>query len=266
MQFSSRRAFLTSLGLAGLGSSACSVRGRAGSAGSASAGPPAIGPGPSASARPTTPGSSRPTSGGVPRGDLLHGPRDVPAVALTFHGAGDPALATQLIAALASAGAHATVLAVGTWLQLNPSLAEAVLRGGNELGNHTWSHRPMRRLGPAACGQEVDRAAALLTRLTGSSGRWFRPSGTPRSTPTIRAAATAAGYGRCLAYDVDPMDYTDPGSASVSRRVLAAVGPGSIVSLHLGHPGTIAALPAILAGLAQRGLAPVTVSALVGAA
>ncbi|MFZ5851927.1 MAG: polysaccharide deacetylase family protein, partial [Actinomycetota bacterium] len=37
---------------------------------------------------------------------------------------------------------------------------------------------------------------------------------------------------------------------------------GSIVSLHLGHPGTVAALPAILDDLRGKGLAAVTVSQL----
>lgn len=183
---------------------------------------------------------------------------------MTFHGAGDPALARAALSALAAAGAHATVLAVGTWLQQNPSLASAVLTGGHELGNHTWSHQAMRRLGPVACRDEIDRASALLSKLTGTPGRWFRPSGTPSSTSTIRAAALAAGYPRCLSYDVDPLDYTDPGAAAVTRGVLSAVRPGSIVSLHLGHEGTVRALPAVLAGLTERRLRAVSAGELVG--
>ena len=34
------------------------------------------------------------------------------------------------------------------------------------------------------------------------------------------------------------------------------------MSLHLGHPGTLAALPGLLDDLAARGLTPVTASAL----
>ena len=118
----------------------------------------------------------------------------------------------------------------------------------------------MRRLSSAEARREVSRAAALLTSLTGSGGSWFRPSGTPRSTGTIRRAAAASGYHRCLAYDVDPLDYTDPGSALVAGRVHRDAVSGSIVSLHLGHPGTVAALPVILDGLARRGLRAVTVT------
>ncbi len=36
--------------------------------------------------------------------------------------------------------------------------------------------------------------------------------------------------------------------------------PGAIVSLHLGHPETIAAMPGILRALDQHGLAAVTAS------
>jgi hypothetical protein len=44
----------------------------------------------------------------------------------------------------------------------------------------------------------------------------------------------------------------------VASRVLAAVRSGSIVSLHLGHVGTVEALPHILSGLRGRGLHAVT--------
>ncbi|MDQ5841197.1 MAG: hypothetical protein M3537_08670 [Chloroflexota bacterium] len=45
-------------------------------------------------------------------------------------------------------------------------------------------------------------------------------------------------------------------------RTLEQVWPGSIVSLHLGHAGTVRALPQILTGLAAKGLVPVTLSRL----
>jgi peptidoglycan/xylan/chitin deacetylase (PgdA/CDA1 family) len=122
----------------------------------------------------------------------------------------------------------------------------------------------MPRLDAGQVSSEIDRAAAELDKLTGSQGRWFRPSGTPRSTPAIRSAAASAGYGACLAYDVDPLDYTDPGPESIVRSLARQVRPGSIVSLHLGHPGTVAALPAVLSHLRDRGLSPVTASELLG--
>jgi peptidoglycan/xylan/chitin deacetylase (PgdA/CDA1 family) len=77
----------------------------------------------------------------------------------------------------------------------------------------------------------------------------------------MKQVAGAAGYAISLSYDVDSMDYTDPGAATV-RQNLAAAQPGSIVSMHLGHQDTIDALPGILDDLTARGLTAVTVGEL----
>ena len=48
--------------------------------------------------------------------EVVHGPRDRPAVALTFHGQGDPTVVTQLLSRLEARDVRVTVLAVGSWL------------------------------------------------------------------------------------------------------------------------------------------------------
>ncbi len=87
-----------------------------------------------------------------------------------------------------------------------------------------------------------------------------------RSTPPplIRTVAAQLGYPVCLSYDVDSLDWTDPGPAAIRRAVVGATA-GSIVSMHFGHHGTVTALPGILDDLASRGLTPVTVSTLLRA-
>jgi peptidoglycan/xylan/chitin deacetylase (PgdA/CDA1 family) len=201
------------------------------------------------------------TSSAVAATEVTHGPRSTPTVALTFHGAGDPTLADKVLGEAERAGAKVTVLAVGTWLQAYPSVASRILNAGHELGNHTLHHLPMRTMSAQAAYNEIVGGQAEVLRHTATPG-WFRPSGTPHATPHILAAAARAGYRTSLSFDVDPADYADPGATVVTARVLAAVKPGSIVSLHLGHAGTAASLPHILDGLASRGLTAVTVSTL----
>src|SRR4051794_11134196 len=246
----SRRQLIGGL-IVGVGAAACSSTTR-------NAAPTAT-PSAFATPAPTRSPSTHPT--GVAT-EIVHGPRTRPAVALTFHGAGDVSFARSLLAEAERAGAALTVLAVGSWVQAEPAIARRILDGGHELGNHTFHHLPMRQLSAAKTLDEIRRCADELRRLTGSSGKWFRPSGTPHATHQILTAATTVGYRHSLSYDVDPRDYQDPGADAVVSRVLAQVRPGSIVSLHLGHAGTVKALPAILDGFKGRGLNAVTTSAL----
>jgi peptidoglycan/xylan/chitin deacetylase (PgdA/CDA1 family) len=169
-------------------------------------------------------------------------------------------MADALLVEAERAGARVTVLAVGTWLEQYPQMARRILRGGHDLGNHTMHHLDIAAMDASGAYAEIAGCARRLRALTGSAGRWFRPSQTHYATPLIERAARKAGYQTCVSYDLDSLDYTDPGPDAVVATVLSSVRRGSIISLHLGHPGTVTALPVILHGLARRRLRPVTLT------
>ena len=196
-------------------------------------------------------------AGGKPARIVFAGPRTRRRVALTFHLSGDPALVGRLLDTAAQAGAPISLFAVGRWLTEHPTLVRRILADGHELDNHTWSHPVLGRLDRPAVATEIRRCKAALTQATGSGGHYFRPSGMTRLTPLVLTEAGAAGYPLVVAFDVDPRDYTDPGADAVAARVAAGLRPGSIVSLHTGHAGTVTALVPILAAARARGLQPV---------
>ncbi len=80
--------------------------------------------------------------------------------------------------------------------------------------------------------------------------------------------STAAALGmRTVTWDVDPSDWTNPGSGAVYSRVVGAARAGSIILMHDGggnRSGTLAALPAIIDTLRARGYGFATVSELLG--
>ncbi|WUU43694.1 polysaccharide deacetylase family protein [Streptomyces sp. NBC_00659] len=195
--------------------------------------------------------------------EITHGSRTHPSrVALTFHGQGDPAVAKALLGEAEKAGARVTVLAVGTWLDEHPDIARRILDGGHDLGNHTLRHLDINAMTETEAAAEIRGCADRLRRLTGSIGTWFRPSRSPRASPLVQRLARDAGYPHTLSYDVDSLDYTSPGATAVTRKVLAEVRPGSVVSLHFGYAGTVAALPGLLHELDRRGLGAVTTTEL----
>lgn len=193
---------------------------------------------------------------------ITHGPRDHPRVALTFHGQGDPKIASALLGEAEKHGAHVTVLAVGTWLDTHPDMARRILDGGHDLGNHTQRHVAINTMSEADALAEITGCADRLKRLTGSIGTWFRPSRAPTASPLVERLARRVGYPHVLSYDVDSLDFTSPGAPTVTRKVLAEVRNGSVVSMHFGYADTVAALPAVLEELDRRGLHAVTTTEL----
>jgi peptidoglycan/xylan/chitin deacetylase (PgdA/CDA1 family) len=136
-----------------------------------------------------------------------------------------------------------------------------VLDEGHELGNHTWTHPNLAGLAADPMYAEIQRCRDKLVELTGSPGAFFRQSQGQHPTKAELEQAGRAGYARVLSYDVDSLDWKDPGPAAI-RKAAATAKAGSVVSMHLGHPGTLAALPAILTDLSDRGLTAVTATEL----
>lgn len=274
-----RRSVVAGLGgtlAAGLGLAACAGPGTSTDpAGAQSAGPaPGAGSaatsGSSTSAPPSAGGAAPSTATPAPAPavltqagpDIIAGSRTSNTVALTFHAAGDPALAAQAMDLIDKAGVRVSVFCVGTWIGPNADLVRRLRDGGHDIGNHTWSHQTMPGLNAATDDTEIGRAADALGSILGAPGVLFRPSGTRFSTPTIRAAAARHGYARSISYDTDSLDYTDPTPDAVVKATTAGLKSGAIVSMHFGHAATLAALPRIFAAMADRGLAGRTVTEL----
>ncbi len=201
-------------------------------------------------------------SPGTPATYVDHGDPGSALVALTFHFAGDPALAARLLDLLSGNSVRSTLFAIGDWLTAHPALGHRALADGHELGNHTKSHQPMLDLDRAHVHAEIQGGGNALMPFVGSIGNWFRPSGTDVPTPLILEEAGRVGYPVSVGYDIDSRDFTNPGPQTVIDNVTPHLHPGAIVSLHFGHRDTLTALPPILEQIAALGLRTATITEL----
>jgi peptidoglycan-N-acetylglucosamine deacetylase len=194
-------------------------------------------------------------------GAVAHGPRDVPAVALTFDD-GPGAVTMALLDVLAAHGARATFDVLGERIAGRERIVRRTVSEGHEIGVHGWRHGDHRRR-PWAGARGAAAAARLVAATCGARARVFRP---PFGLTSRRLEVAVAAHGlRTVLWDVDPRDFEEPGADAVARRTLVAVRPGSIVLLHDDRPElapTADAVDAILAALTGRGLRAVTVSEL----
>jgi peptidoglycan/xylan/chitin deacetylase (PgdA/CDA1 family) len=217
------------------------------------------------SAAPTTPTTTAPANG--PALFVPTGPTGRNEVALTFHTAGDPARFRKLVELLGQRNTVITAFMVGQWLDANPGLGKQLHDAGHELANHTYTHPTFAKLSESAMADEIARCRAAIAKVTGDGGRFFRPSGTDDgvTTPSTAVLTTARDgtYATVLGYDVDSLDFKDPGADAVANRTIELLHDGAIISLHFDHQGTIDALPRILDAMAARKLTAVTASTLV---
>ncbi len=113
-------------------------------------------------------------AGGLRLGVRKRGPARA-MVALTFDDGPDPVHTPRILDALAASGVRAAFFMVGRQVEAVPAVARAVASAGHDLGNHTYSHRHLWLLSPAASVAEVDRGAWAVAEATGLAPRYFRP-------------------------------------------------------------------------------------------
>jgi peptidoglycan/xylan/chitin deacetylase (PgdA/CDA1 family) len=184
--------------------------------------------------------------------------------ALTFddgpHAQGTPAV----LELLADAHAHATFFLVGEQIARNPSLPGEIVAAGHGIGLHCHRHRNLLRLAPWQVREDVARAQAAIEDATGISPTLYRP---PYGVLNGAALKLARERGwRTLLWSQWGRDWERRATpASIAARVTDGVGEGAVLLLHdaddYSAPDswrrTVAALPRVLATLAERGLQPV---------
>jgi peptidoglycan/xylan/chitin deacetylase (PgdA/CDA1 family) len=186
-----------------------------------------------------------------------------PLVALTFDdGPTDQGLAAVL-PVLDHYHARATFFLIGKLVR--PPLVHQILRGGHEIGNHSFHHKWMIFHGPGYYDEEIDRTDEVLISSGAPRPTLFRP---PYGKKLIGLPLAVQRNGKRLVM-WDSGDPADRDPRAYARKVMEKVRPGSIILIHPMYPANAterAALPLIMEDLRRRGLRSVTVSELLASA
>jgi peptidoglycan-N-acetylglucosamine deacetylase len=187
---------------------------------------------------------------------------DGPFIAMTFDDGPSEKLTPELLDILARHHIHATFFVIGQNAARYPEILQRAVREGHEIGNHSWTHPAFGKMRDDAVRAELQKTDDAIRAAIGKSPVLMRP---PYGSITAREKKwinSEFGY-RTVLWDVDPLDWKRPGPAVVTRRIVRATRPGSIILSHDIHPGTIKAMPETFDLLQAKGFKFVTVSELI---
>ena len=193
---------------------------------------------------------------------IVHGPRTERKVALTFDDGPDLFITPQVLTVLRRENVKATFFLVGLRVHDYPGIVRRIAAEGHAIGNHTWDHRELPKLGLDALKSEANRTDAEIYRSVGIHPALIRPPYGSVNGPVIETLAHM-GY-RVVDWNVDSSDWRGLGRLQVEQNVLSNVHNGSIILQHSGGAsrklnGTVEALPDIIRELRARGYQFVTV-------
>lgn len=179
---------------------------------------------------------------------------------LTFDDGPDLRWTPRVLDVLARSGAHATFFVVGRLAQRSAALLRDMRAAGHVIGNHAYSHRHPWTMTRARARSEVRSGTDAIAQAIGERPQWFRP---PHGRLGAYLVEAARDEGQRIAlWSVSAVDWGPFATPARIRTRLAGLRGGDIVLMHDGplrhnRPDcTLDVLPATLAGLPQRGLAP----------
>jgi peptidoglycan/xylan/chitin deacetylase (PgdA/CDA1 family) len=205
--------------------------------------------------------------------EIWRGIRGDKRVALTFDAGGEDDAANDLLKYLLSARAPATFFATGQFVADHAKLLKQIAEAGYPVHNHSWSHPEFTKIENDKIAEELERTDWAIRDVTGSSTKpYWRPPFGDRDNRVLRAAAEV-GY-QSIYWTLDSLDsvgdkkspefivsriLNPPNSAGDPDRYL----DGAIILMHVGEPGTAAAVPLLIRSLRERGFQLVTVDEIV---
>jgi peptidoglycan-N-acetylglucosamine deacetylase len=179
-------------------------------------------------------------------------------VALTFDDGPNPRYTPGLMQLLEKRRTKATFFVLGEMLRSSPSISAAQVSPLFEIGNHSYDHKQLTKLGDDAIIRELSRTEDLITSVTGRRSVLVRPP-YGAADSRVRRLCAQEGY-RVIQWDIDTNDWRGRTVQQMSENILKNVRDGSIILMHDHFKTSHETTGIIIDELRARGFEFVTVS------
>ncbi|TDT61074.1 polysaccharide deacetylase family sporulation protein PdaB [Fonticella tunisiensis] len=182
-------------------------------------------------------------------------------IAISFDAAWGSEYTDEILKILEKNDVKATFFLVGSWVDKYPDQVRRIYDMGHEIGNHSATHPHFTQLDVQKMKEEIFITSDKIKNITGVGTSVFRPPFGDYNSDVVKAVKEAGHY--CIQWDVDSLDWKNPGEEFIINRVTNQVGSGSIVLFHNNAEQTPKVLDKIIKDLKKKGYEFVKISELI---
>lgn len=183
-------------------------------------------------------------------------------VALTFDHSWGNKFTPSILDTLKKNDIRVTFFIMGPWAQKFPDVAKRMVADGHEIASHGYRHENYGDMTVEWVREDIQKAHALIKDVTGADPFLIRPPNGHYSLKSLKVT-DELGY-KTIIWNVDSLDWKNPGRDVIIDRVVKRLKPGAIILLHASDTPvqTAEALPILLDKIKAEGYQIVTVGEL----
>lgn len=200
---------------------------------------------------------AEPYQNGVLSGTTILSPYDenIKRVALTFDDGPHPTVTPQILNLLDKYNAKGTFFMLGQRVKNSPDIAKDVWDRGHEIGNHTWGHPVLTKIGNEQIQEEYHSTNNIIHETIGQYPTVFRP---PYGAINDHVASMINLP--VIMWSIDTLDWKHRNANKLLPYVQYGMHNNAIILMHDIHQSTADGLESVLVYLQQQGYQFVTVS------
>lgn len=181
-----------------------------------------------------------------------------PMIALTYDDGPYAPVGNRIMDCMERYNGRATFFVVGNRAASYQDELRRMQASGHEIGNHSYSHKYLQKLGAADIRKEIEMGNQAVAAVTGTAPALVRlPGGGSNST------VLANIHQPIILWNVDTRDWATKNADQTVAAVLGKVKDGDIVLMHELYKATADATERLVPALSEQGFQLVTVSELI---
>ena len=180
--------------------------------------------------------------------------KNIKRVALTFDDGPSSECTPRLLDILKEENVKATFFLVGKNIKENEDIVIRMKNEGHLIGNHTFKHSQLTKLGFDEAVEEINTTNAWITNISGYTPEYIRPPFGSFTDELLSETSMSV-----VMWNVDPLDWKYKNKDIVTDKILKNVKNGDIILMHDIFESSVDAAQTVIKELKKQNYVFVTV-------